>query len=206
MRLLTPYELWFRCTNPSMRPLFGIPTHLTHREKIALYRMIGNDLWMDKRPISIVEIGSYLGASSMWLAAGLRDNGLTGTVYCIDTWNNDAMSEGTRDTMSEFLTNTQPLSAYIVPLQGLSTNADILDRLQRAAGSIDLLFIDGDHSHEGVVSDWEAYSPLLSNQSVVAMHDIGWAVGVQRVVADRIRPLAVKEWRLPNLWWGRVQR
>ena len=36
---------------------------------------------------------------------------------------------------------------------------------------IDLLFIDGDHSYEGVKLDFELYSKLLSPKGVIILHD-----------------------------------
>jgi predicted O-methyltransferase YrrM len=37
--------------------------------------------------------------------------------------------------------------------------------------AVDLVFIDGDHSYEGLVSDWRAWSPLVAAGGVVALHD-----------------------------------
>jgi len=37
---------------------------------------------------------------------------------------------------------------------------------------IDVLFIDGDHTYEGVRKDFEIYSPLVRNGGIVAFHDI----------------------------------
>lgn len=74
----------------------------------------------------------------------------------------------------------------------------------QVAGKIDLLFIDGDHSIEGVLADWKAYSPLLSEHAIVVMHDIGWAEGVQCVLTAEIKPRVIREQSLPNLWWGWV--
>ncbi len=37
---------------------------------------------------------------------------------------------------------------------------------------IDFLFIDGDHSYDGVSQDYERYLPFLSDNGVVAFHDI----------------------------------
>lgn len=36
---------------------------------------------------------------------------------------------------------------------------------------VDLVFIDGDHSYDVVRSDWEAWSPLVAEAGVVALHD-----------------------------------
>ena len=38
--------------------------------------------------------------------------------------------------------------------------------------TVDLLFIDGDHTFEGVREDFERYAPLLSEDGLVAFHDI----------------------------------
>lgn len=37
---------------------------------------------------------------------------------------------------------------------------------------IDLLFIDGDHTYEGVKKDWEMYSPLVRSGGLVVFHDV----------------------------------
>ncbi len=37
---------------------------------------------------------------------------------------------------------------------------------------VDLLFIDGDHTLEGVTQDWEMYSPLVNPGGVILFHDI----------------------------------
>lgn len=37
---------------------------------------------------------------------------------------------------------------------------------------VDLLFIDGDHTHEGVKADFEMFSPLVSRSGMIAFHDI----------------------------------
>lgn len=37
---------------------------------------------------------------------------------------------------------------------------------------VDLLFIDGDHTYDGVKKDWEMYSPLVRPGGIVVFHDI----------------------------------
>jgi len=37
---------------------------------------------------------------------------------------------------------------------------------------IDLLFIDGDHTFEGVKKDWEMYSPLVRSGGLIVFHDV----------------------------------
>lgn len=37
---------------------------------------------------------------------------------------------------------------------------------------LDFLFIDGDHSYEGVKKDFEMYSPLVDDNGIISFHDI----------------------------------
>ena len=51
------------------------------------------------------------------------------------------------------------------------------DSRTAAAGwnrSIDLLFIDGDHSYTGVKTDWELFAPHLQSFGVTIFHDTTW--------------------------------
>jgi cephalosporin hydroxylase len=104
--------------------------------------------------------------------------------------------------MAEFIENTNPYSNYIKPIRGRSADPNIVDEAARLSGKIHLLFIDGVYPFDGVLSDWKAYQPLLSDNEVIAMGDIGWADGVKRVVAEEIHPPADREAQLKNLWWG----
>ncbi len=42
----------------------------------------------------------------------------------------------------------------------------------RLMGDIDVLFIDGDHSYEGVSKDYELYNPFVRKGGIIAFHDI----------------------------------
>lgn len=176
--------------------LFDIFTHLTDKEKIILYKLSKQ---VKTENAVFVEIGSYYGASSCFLAEGLK----AGKIYCIDTWQNDAMSEGSRDTFCVFKENTRKYRDKIVEVRGWSY--DVVDVIKSLNKPVDLLFIDGDHSYEGVKKDWDLYSPMLKRNSVVIFHDYGWAEGVQKVVNEDVVPLVGKHSSLSNMWWGWIK-
>lgn len=167
-------------------------THLTNDEKAALNKISRNI--NVSNPIAL-EIGSYLGSSSCFIANGLKK--IKGTLYCIDTWQNNAMQEGSRDTFSEFLNNTKNYKKLIVQLQGWSH--DVIENFKNLNKTIDLLFIDGDHSYEGCKTDWLLYSFLLSKNAIAIFHDTGWAEGVQRVINEMVTDKADLIVKLPNM-------
>jgi predicted O-methyltransferase YrrM len=41
-----------------------------------------------------------------------------------------------------------------------------------AGRNLDVLFIDGDHSYDGVKADFEMYKPVVSREGIVAFHDV----------------------------------
>jgi cephalosporin hydroxylase len=59
-------------------------------------------------------------------------------------------------------------------LQGDSHSSDMLDKVKAALSGQELsyLFIDGDHTYEGVKQDFELYAPLVRKGGVIAIHDI----------------------------------
>jgi predicted O-methyltransferase YrrM len=182
-----------------LRDGFLIKSHLTARERVVLYKL------SSRTGVQIcLEIGSYLGASAYFISAGLsqkRDH--VSKVFCIDTWNNDAMSEGGWDTYATFSANTSPYSSFIVPVRGFST--DVVARVAEETQYLDLLFIDGDHTYEGVKSDWEAYRRFIKPGTIVVFHDWGWSEGVKRVVDEDVKQLVCEFGMLPNMWWGQIR-
>lgn len=59
-------------------------------------------------------------------------------------------------------------------LQGNSHSSETKEQALDVLGNnrLDFLFIDGDHSYEGVKQDFEDYSPLVRPGGIVALHDI----------------------------------
>lgn len=65
-------------------------------------------------------------------------------------------------------------SAFLI---GMSHDVKTVAKAYQAApGGLDLLFIDGDHNYDAVLSDWLLYSPLVRPGGLVAFHDIGTTV------------------------------
>jgi len=170
-------------------------THLSNDEKIKLCELASKI-----RCGIFLEIGSYLGASSCFIAAGIKKVEINSKLYCIDTWQNDSMTEGNRDTYTEFLKNTSKYNELIFPIRSSSVGASkMFDE------KIDFLFIDGDHSYEGVKSDVDAWLPKLNAGALVIFHDSGWAEGVKKVITEDIKPIIQNEDSLPNMWWGYIK-
>jgi predicted O-methyltransferase YrrM len=165
-------------------------THMTRAEKLKLYK-----LGSTCRGGTYVEIGSYLGASSGFLAAAAKRR--NARLFCVDTWNNDAMSEGPRDTYAAFCRNIERFGGVVTPLRMHSVAA-----AAKVSPSVDLIFFDGDHSYEGVRADVEAWLPKVKDGALVVFHDVGWAEGVRRVIADSVEPVALRSGSLPNLYWA----
>src|SRR5208282_3373796 len=112
----------------------------------------------------VVEVGSFKGKSSGFLAAGLTRGG---NLACVDTWSNDAMPyDEPDDSMSEFLGNMSRYRDCIDVCRGRSAEV--------AAGwsrPVDLLFIDGDHSYEGCSADLTSWLPYVRCGGWLAFHD-----------------------------------
>ena len=174
--------------------ILAIPTHMTVKERRVLF-----DCARTLPPGScVVEIGSYLGASTACLAAGVAGNG--GHVFAIDPWNNHGMSEGPRDTFAEFRQNIARFDKTVTPLRGWSA-----DVAQTFDTPIDLLFIDGDHSYEGIVADFRAWLEKLKPGAIVALHDHRWCKEIQRAAREFIVPLQTEGGRRADtLYWTRV--
>ena len=77
----------------------------------------------------------------------------------------------------------QKLFLYKMDSHSSSTAKLISDVLSDGGRKLDFLFIDGDHSYNGVKRDFELYEPLVRKGGIIAMHDIhpGYISGVMGV-------------------------
>jgi predicted O-methyltransferase YrrM len=137
-----------------------------------------------------LEIGSYLGASSCYLAAGLARVG--GRLICVDTWNNDAVNMKREDIFSEFSRNTAGIKDRLIVIRGRSS--DLTDA--QIPKPINIIFIDGDHSYEAVRADAEKVVPWLAPEGFLIFHDACTYQGVSRTVGEL---LASGDWMIHEL-------
>jgi len=95
--------------------------------------------------------------------------------------------------------------AHVESIVGLSQAPEVVARAREltAARGIDVLFIDGDHSAEGVVADFENYAPLVRPGGVIIFDDYEETglTGVSAAIAH-IRAVHGPQWhwigQLPN--------
>jgi len=131
---------------------------------------------------AIVEIGSWKGRSTTWLASGARLAGHR--VYAIDP-HRRSREYPDAETEEEFRANLarNGLTAVVEPLIMTSEEA-----MARVAGPVELLFIDGDHSYEAVRRDAELWLPRLIEGATVMFHDVATAAysGPRRVVREMV--------------------
>lgn len=163
-----------------------IPTYTTKRELHTLY------LLATACPAGAValEIGSYLGISCCYLAVGLMR--VEGHLICVDTWQNETMPEGIRDTFTTFKHNIAAVEHLVTPIQKRSdelTDADIFDPLH-------LVFLDGDHSYEAVNKDFHKIAPYIVENGVLAFHDSISFSGVSRTIGEALES---GEWQMAGL-------
>lgn len=153
----------------------SIRTHTTTRERETLYLLA----LQCAEPRNVLEIGSYLGASTVCLAAGLMEIG-RGALFCVDTWENETMPEGDRETFQDFVSNTWHYRRVISTIRKRNDelgNGDV-------PSDISLAFIDGDHAYAVVQNDVQTIKPWLTDGVIVAFHDAKYFPGVSKVIGE----------------------
>jgi predicted O-methyltransferase YrrM len=171
----------------------SISTHMTKRELSILYGL-ARELGISARAL---EIGSYLGASSCYLAGALGVR--NGHVFCVDTWENQTMPDGEQDTFGEFQKNIKGVASLITPIRKNSKDLNPLDFNEQP---LNLVFIDGDHSYQGVKNDFEKVASWVLGGGILAFHDCIAFEGVARTIGEA---LASGDWKfggqVDNLLW-----
>lgn len=128
----------------------------------------------------IVEIGSWKGRSTIWLAKGARAK-----VYAIDPHEGTRTHKygGCENTYDEFIKNMERagVSDMVVPV--VKTSEEAVKDWDKPVG---LIFIDGEHSCEAVKFDFDNWVPHLVEGGVIALHDTIAYEGPRKVVIDNI--------------------
>jgi predicted O-methyltransferase YrrM len=159
-----------------LEPLATVPGWFHHGGKIL-------ELVEKHRPIVCVELGTWLGASAIPVARAVRRWG--GTLTCIDTWAGDVHppEDNVRASTPWMLVTC----ARNIIEAGVGANVRLIPATSFNAAAawtqpIDYLYIDADHSYDGVRADLRAWVPKVRPGGLILGDDYGHRLfpGVRR--------------------------
>jgi len=131
-------------------------------------------LVVEKYPTNstFVEVGSWKGRSSAYMAVEIANSGKNIDFVCVDTFlgsqfHHDRNWPDLDKLYDIFKQNMTPVSKYYRDLKMTSTEAAKLFEDE----SIDFVYIDACHEYESVKSDIHSWMPKIKKGGIIAGHD-----------------------------------
>jgi hypothetical protein len=120
----------------------------------------------------IVEVGVAEAKSTDWLCRGAKLRG--GKVYGYDLWdthglNNQFEHWSSKEKCETYLQSKGHTNFELTKIN--SRTPEFAELIKTKHPSIDLAYIDGCHSYDGIKNDFDVIYPLLSESGVIVFHD-----------------------------------
>lgn len=169
---------------------------------LPFYARMATDL---RNGAEVVEVGVAWFRSALFLAEQLLELGKRATIWCVDSWaENYGTSEGWRqgsgwfrEAMASLVANGR--DAEVDMLRVLRLDSESASELFLPL-SVDMVFIDGDHSYEAVADDIAAWGPLVTQSGSLCGHDYTNYPGVKRAVDERVAAMGGKLHVQQSVW------
>ncbi len=124
------------------------------------------ELYKSCQPRTVVEIGVQSGGTLYHWLTHAPDNAI---VVGVDLIGHRPKDQSSYLPLWESWCREGVVFRFI---QDDSHREDTMERVRNYVGGIDWLFIDGDHTYEGALADFEMYGPLVNAGGVIAFHDL----------------------------------
>jgi len=120
----------------------------------------------------VVEVGVAEAKSTDWLCRGAKLRG--GVVYGYDLWdthglNNQFEHWSSKEKCEAYLQSKGHTNFELTKIN--SRTPEFAKLIKSKHPSIDLAYIDGCHSYDGIKNDFDIIYPLLSESGVIVFHD-----------------------------------
>ena len=160
----------------------------------AGHRAFAYDYVRNERPSCIVELGSYYGCSAFAFLQAMKDGGISGSFYAVDTWEGDSFTKNDyredicgqykkiqdkcfsgSDFSFEIDSSDKELHTWdTASVKGAHMLRMTFDEAVRLFedNSIDLLHIDGSHLYEDVKHDFLTWKNKVKKDGIIFFHDI----------------------------------
>jgi predicted O-methyltransferase YrrM len=136
-----------------------------------------HELILLKKPRHVVEVGCFIGVSSIWIGSALEKLG-QGRLHSIDLFQEKVPVPPHHWSFLGYPLNYARAKVEAAGLSGRVTfeqmrSGDYAKSVQRSDGSpIDFLFLDGDHTPLGCLDDLITYYPHVREGGCFLLHDI----------------------------------
>ncbi len=163
---------------------------------------INLELFIDKlKPKKVVEVGSWLGVSAIFMAELLDEDS---KIYCVDPWipypemdDMPELQERLKIAYEQFLSNCihKKVTDKVVPMRMTSLEAHNFFE-----ADIDLVYIDGSHSEENVTLDIKKWYKKLKSGGIICGDDFPHP-SVKAAVEKVAIELGQKINNANRFWW-----
>ena len=124
-----------------------------------------------------VELGVWYGRSAAYMAVEIVNSGKQIDLYVVDNFLKSPIDRAT-NSLKDF--------KFVDIIQDNTINASRLFE----NGSLDLVFVDADHSAQGVTNDIKAWLPKIKKGGVIAGHDYeNWRYPELKIAVDKLLPV-----------------
>lgn len=152
----------------------SFPASLSPEAGLLVHSLIRNI-----RPRVVIETGTFVGMSTIWIAAALAENGDGGEIHTFDDfgpinkgpWRDVEMREGRLEFVASMIAKAGLARHVVIHPGNSSFEIRAAQEEFKAAGGVQFAFLDADH---GVVGSWQdmwATEPVLNTGGFVLFHD-----------------------------------
>jgi predicted O-methyltransferase YrrM len=122
------------------------------------------------KPKYVLEIGTAGGGSLFMLSQVIEDDAVLISIDLPNGQFGGGYPENRITLYNSFAKTSQKIKLIRQDSHSLESLKSI--KMVLKENDLDFLFIDGDHSYEGVKKDFELYAPLVKKNGLIALHDI----------------------------------
>jgi regulator of replication initiation timing len=172
-------------TTTDLAPLFWRPARLGVVSAWWEHVPFAHWLVAAMQPKSLVELGTHNGVSYSAFCEAVSRLGLDSQCHAVDTWQGDEHAGWYGDNIYAELRTFHDAHYGSFSTLLRMTFDEAATYFEDA--SVDLLHIDGLHSYEAVLHDFETWLPKMSERGVVLFHDInvrGGGFGVWKLWSE----------------------
>lgn len=176
---MTPQDFIFQLTQnvdrfEKVAGFLSVPGYLSWQEGFTLLSLA--EVWPGDG--DIVEIGSFKGRSTCFLAQGALRSG-RGRVHAIDHFQGSPEHQlGGHEETPEIVASGSTYEQFQANLEAFGLGEVVLATVSSSqaaaaiwAGAVRMIFIDGDHSYQGTKGDFEAWFSHVAETGLICFHD-----------------------------------